>query len=264
MRRLNRAGVAAVGGLAFALGLAFVPSPAVAVAPESGFAASPTGVVVPMPIPRSCSVDDATLTWGFKESFRSYISGTIANGEWTVFDGASYETPEFEFPHGTGAFGEAESRVSFAGAIRFTGHGGILDTTVSNPVLEWGGGVGTLYLDVSGTTQEGEPVDESAVAFASLTFDGGVGTGRNLRFADVTATLTDAGAAAFGTYEPGEPLDPLRIELDVEADCALLDVTAPVPAWPIWIAAGIGAAIIAVATVLVVRRRRASADPPAS
>ena len=58
----------------------------------------------------------------------------------------------------------ADSTIAFAGAIRFTGHGGILDTTVANPVIKWSGGTGTLYLDVSGTTQEGDPVDESGSA----------------------------------------------------------------------------------------------------
>ena len=220
-------------------------------------------LVGPAPAARACIVEDATLTWGFKESFRSYISGTIANGEWTVSDGATYETPDFGFPGGTGTFGNVE----FEGAIRFTGHGGILDTTVANPRIDWGGDSGTLYLDVSGTTQEGDPIDEVGVPFADLTFgeeisidaDGG------LRFEDVAATLTDEGAAAFGTYESGELLDPLTIQLTLEASCVrpTPEPEAPIqPTWPIWIAAGAGTAIIAVATVLVVRRRRGAGSRP--
>ena len=210
-------------------------------------------LVGPAPAARACIVEDATLTWGFKESFRSYISGTIANGEWTVSDGATYETPDFGFAGGTGTFGE----VAFDGAIRFTGHGGILDTTVANPRIIWGGASGTLYLDVSGTTQEGDPVDETAVPFADLTFgeEIGVDADGDLRFEDVAATLTDEGAAAFGTYESGEPLDPLTIQLTVESACALPEPPAA-PTWPIWIAGASGAAVIAAVAVLVVRRRR--------
>ena len=38
-----------------------------------------------------CDVVSASLEWGFKESFRGYIDGSIANGEWTVAEGAAYE-----------------------------------------------------------------------------------------------------------------------------------------------------------------------------
>ena len=208
-------------------------------------------LVGPVPASRACVVEDATLTWGFKESFRSYISGTIANGEWTVADGATYETPEFGFHGGAGDFGE----VSFEGAIRFTGHGGILDTTVANPTIEWGGGSGTLYLDVSGTTQDGDPVDEQRVPFADLTVGEPVAADGRVSYEDVTATLTDEGAEAFGTYESGEELDPLTIQLTFESACTQSELRTT-PTWPMWIAAVAGAATVAVVTVLVVRRRR--------
>ncbi len=39
----------------------------------------------------------------------------------------------------------------------------------------WAATSGTLYLDVSGTTQQGDPVDESGVPFADLTLGEGVG-----------------------------------------------------------------------------------------
>jgi hypothetical protein len=231
-------------------------------------------LVAPAPASRACIVEDATLTWGFKESFRSYISGTIANGEWEVTDGATYATPNFGFSGGTGTYGD----VAFGGAIRFTGHGGILDTTVANPRITWGGDSGVLYLDVSGTTQEGDPVNEAGVPFADLTFNGGVGVtpDGDLRLKDVSATLTDEGATAFGTYESGEALDPMTVQITFEPACALPEPTgaphtpssqaAPspptAPTWPIWIAGAAGAALIAGVTAFVVRRRR-GATPPA-
>ncbi|MEO8529161.1 MAG: HtaA domain-containing protein, partial [Pseudolysinimonas sp.] len=39
---------------------------------------------------QGCVVSTAQLSWGFKESFRAYIDSTIANGEWTEADGATY------------------------------------------------------------------------------------------------------------------------------------------------------------------------------
>jgi hypothetical protein len=216
-------------------------------------------LVGPAPAAQACIVEDATLTWGFKESFRSYISGTIANGEWTVSDGATYETPDFGFAGGSGEFGF----VTFEGAIRFTGHGGILDTTVANPTIDWGEESGILYLDVSGTTQEGDPVNEAGVPFADLTVGEPIVTVDGVRYEDVAATLTDEGAAAFGTYEAGETLDPLTLQLTLEPVCAQSAPTAPTaPTWPITIAAVAGAAIVGAVAAFVVRRR-ARTTPPA-
>jgi len=166
------------------------------------------------PAPATCDVTDATLTWGFKESFRSYISGSIAHGEWTVSDGATYETPSFGWNDGSGT---VPGTVAFTGSIGFTGHGGILDTTVANPRLVFdGSSTATLLLDVSGTTQEGLPVDAPAVEFATIELpvaaDGAVIT-------DAPVTLTQAGAEAFGTYAAGEALDPITVHMPGASGC---------------------------------------------
>ena len=44
------------------------------------------------------------LTWGFKASFRAYITSSIANGAWTESGNASYTTPNFIWRGGTGTF----------------------------------------------------------------------------------------------------------------------------------------------------------------
>jgi hypothetical protein len=179
-------------------------------------------VVSGAPAAETCAVDDATLTWGFKESFRSYISGTIANGEWTVADGASYETPYFGWTGGAGELDAGRGTIQFTGSITFTGHDGILDTTVANPQLVFDGSdTAMLLLDVSGTTQEGVPVDERAVEFATIDLEGAVG-GDDVVLTDSPLVLTGGGATAFGTYEAGEQLDPIRAVLPGAAECDLL------------------------------------------
>src|SRR5690606_24888645 len=118
-----------------------------------------------------CSIDGATLSWGFKEAFRSYISGTIANGEWTTDGNASYATPEFSWSAGEGVYDSetGEGLLGFTGSIEFTGHGGLLDTTVSNPQLRFDGADrAVLLLDVSGTTQAGDQVAQRGVEFVGL------------------------------------------------------------------------------------------------
>ena len=167
----------------------------------------------------------ATLDWGFKESFRAYIDGAIANGEWTVDEGATYATPTFSFP---GVSGRVDPRdpngsVSFAGSVRFTGHGGILDTTIANPVLVVrGDGTGLLLLDVSGPTMDGDEVAVVEAPFLTVDL-----AGQDLTPVDGLITidaaptaLTAEGEAAFPNYPEGEAFDPITVTMDV-GDCDL-------------------------------------------
>src|SRR5690606_7451077 len=107
----------------------------------------------------SCTISDATLTWGFKESFRAYLTSSIAHGEWIVSDGAAYETPEFSW-HGTGSLDPATQRgdLAFEGSVLFWGHDGALQTTIANPRVVLGVDGAVLLLDVTGTTQDGSAV----------------------------------------------------------------------------------------------------------
>jgi hypothetical protein len=214
-----------------------------------------------------CDVGGATLSWGFKESFRAYIDGSIANGEWTVADGATYETPLFGFPGGAGRVSglPLEGQVDFPGSVRFTGHGGILDTTVANPVLVFDGDdTAILLLDVSGPTMEGDQVSVTATPFVAVDL-----SGQDLTPVDGIITLTDAptvltadGETAFPNYAAGTDFDPLSATIPV-GDCA---ITAPpsggdtavegIP-WllPALLAAAVAAAAVVVG-VLAARRRR--------
>lgn len=224
--------------------------------------------------PVGCTVDDASLSWGFKESFRAYIDGSIANGEWTTSDGAAYETPRFGWANGVGGYDAAtgDADLAFTGAVRFTGHGGVLDTTIANPRVVIEGDRAVLLLDVTGTTQAGEPVAQTGVEFAELDLAAAEpgGGGDLVAFTGIPATLTAAGAAAFGTYPEGEALDPVDLTITVDPACALpaVDdeqplaatgtVSAEAPVWP-WLVGAIALllAVAAVAAVLVRRARRA-------
>jgi hypothetical protein len=222
----------------------------------------------------TCPVDDAALTWGFKESFRSYISGSIANGEWTVADGATYETPNFGFSGGTGGYDSAtgEGIVTFAGSIRFTGHDGALDTTVANPQVRFiDADTAVILLDITGETQDGATVAESGVEFVELDLSAATVTNENgsVSITDAPATLTPAGSAAFGTYDSGEPFDAVTIAFTTP-ECAAPVVTeepeaevetaeSGFPAWLLWVLIGLAVVIVAAVVIVVVRRRAAKA-----
>lgn len=189
------------------------------VASTLGF--SGAALSTPAQAAETCDVTEGTLTWGFRESFRSYISGSIANGSWETSDGATYETPTFMFAATGGSIDPAtgEGRVEFRGTVNFTGHDGVLQTTIANPVVEFEGeGAMAVLLDTSSTDMEGtETIDESGVWFA----DGDAPetlpiSNDTLSLVEMPATLTNDGARAFaGFYEAGESLDPLTLDVSL-------------------------------------------------
>lgn len=216
-----------------------------------------------------CDVASASLTWGFKESFRAYIDGSIANGEWTVADGATYATPSFGFPDGTGLIAglPLAGQLDFPGSVRFTGHGGILDTTIANPVLVFrDAGDALLLLDVSGPTMEGDQVSVTATPFAAVDL-----SGQDLTPVDGVVTITEApttltadGETAFPNYAAGTEFDPISATIPV-SDCVFDappagDTAGDGTAWlyPAVIAGAVAAAALVVG-IFVVRRRRLGA-----
>lgn len=221
-----------------------------------------------------CEVESATLDWGFKESFRAYIDGSIANGEWTVADGATYSTPSFGF---AGIDGRVDPRdpngsVDYAGSVRFTGHGGILDVTIANPVLVLrGDGTGLILLDVSGETMEGDPIAATATPFVSIDLAGQDLTPVNgvVTIDAAPTTLTEEGESAFSNYPAGEAFDPISATLDV-GDCDLSGqpigtdtiVEDGPDLFPIGLAVALGLPvlllIVGIALIIRWRRRRAS------
>jgi hypothetical protein len=181
----------------------------------------PVLIAAALAVPPGCDVSDATLTWGFKESFRAYIDSDIANGEWTTADGATYTTPSFAWSGGTGRFDPATGTgyIDFTGSVRFTGHDGLLDTTIQNPTVLLQGDSGTLSLDVTGVTMDGDMVDSTDVAFVDLASAEVVG-GDAVRTLDAETTLTDDGAIAFPNYAVGEAFDPVSVSMTVGKTCS--------------------------------------------
>ena len=179
----------------------------------------------------SCAVTGGTLDWGVKESFRSYISGSIANGSWETSDGAEYETPNFRWSDATGSIDPATGTgtISFTGTVHFTGHDGVLDLTLANPTIEFEGeGRAALLLDAKSTDMEGEvAVDTAQEWVGDVAVEGALAPADDvLDVADLPTTLTNSGAQAFaGFYESGEALDPLTVSLQFDG----CDSTAAAP-----------------------------------
>lgn len=274
---------ALAAGLAAAFVLSVATATAAHAAPHAPSGTAPAA---------ACTVETADVTWGFKESFRSYISGTIANGQWEVAGGAGYATPNFSWTGGTGWY-DPETQtgeVDFAGSIHFTGHDGLLNTTVENPTLVFvGPGAGRVLLDVAGVSMEDALAGGAAVQtvtqvpfvdvdLTTATVDASGETVSVIAAAAPTA-ITAEGFATFGSYETGTPFDPLAFTLT--AACATAETSTPtampVPvetdavdamdaepaasteasAWLPWALGGAVVVIAGVVAAVVISRRRA-------
>src|SRR5690349_15099818 len=182
---------------------------------RSASAAAVGGVVAPASAAEG-DVTGATLSWGVKESFRNYITGSIAHGSVTTTGGVANNGSSYGWSGGTGVVDDAvpSADVSYAGGVHFTGHGGQLDMLLENVRVDLEGGSGTLYADVKSKALSGSDYDVDGVAFATLTpgapsVSNGVATWTN-----VPAALTADGAVAFASfYGAGTALDPVSFSL---------------------------------------------------
>jgi hypothetical protein len=275
--------------------MAGLVSAIVVLAPSAAWAASPPTIATATATATdACAVTSAQLSWGFKESFRSYISGSIAHGTWEVQGGATYETPRFGWTGGAGTYSPETSTgsIAFPGGIRFTGHDGLLDTTVQNPTVVFTGpATAQLLIDITGVSMENAlagvntPVTTLQVPLLDLDFAAAVvetqHSALTVSVVDAPATITAEGFAAFGNYETGTPFDALS--LIVSAECPQAAMPAPTPTetaeapietdaaaaasaptpWLPWVIAGGAVVVVGAAAAFAVARRRERKDDSA-
>lgn len=155
------------------------------------------------------TIKSANLGWGVRDSFRNYVRGGIANGTWEL-NGTSYSSDAFNWSNGTGTFKNGKGSISFSGSVRFTGHHGILDTTIANPRLEINGNSGTLYATMTSNDPSGKATNYGEVALLKVDLSGLQSSADAVSVNGAATTLTAEGAKAFaGFYEAGKDMAPL-------------------------------------------------------
>ncbi|MFB7917640.1 HtaA domain-containing protein [Streptomyces sp. NPDC056061] len=165
-------------------------------------------------------LEDGTLEWGVKESFRKYLASPFSGGKITVEDGAVQAAGNgvFTFVDGRGSYdtGTHGTDTAFRGGVNFYAHGGVLDITLSDVKLSTSGTGGAITADVK--TPEGTRDD---VVFADLDLSAvkpGRGEGGAMVFKDIPAKLTKAGSEAFnGQYKEGDALDAATLSVKAAA-----------------------------------------------
>lgn len=202
------------------------PSPSTTISSSASTSPSPSVSASENPAAQGEIVDGA-LGWGVKRSFRTYVVDGVAQGKITASGGATQATGNgaFTFPGASGTYDtDADTlSASFAGAVNFKGHENNgsygLDLTLSDLKAELDGGSGELTADVDSLGEKSEDV-----VLADLKADSTELAVRDdvIAFDDVTATLTKAGAEAFGGFYPaGTELDPVNLSLAVSEDAQL-------------------------------------------
>lgn len=155
------------------------------------------------------TIKSANLGWGVRDSFRNYVRGGIANGSWEL-NGTSYSSDAFNWSNGTGTFKGGKGSISFSGSVRFTGHHGILDTTIANPRLEINGNSGTLYATMTSNDPSGKATNYGEVALLKVDLSGLQSSSDAVSVNGAATTLTAEGAKAFaGFYDAGKDMAPL-------------------------------------------------------
>ncbi|MEU5953569.1 HtaA domain-containing protein [Streptomyces sp. NPDC047525] len=242
-------------------------------------------------------IEDAAVDWGVRRTFREYVTGSIAQGEWKLSAGAQDGGALFRFPQGEGTYDKKKQTLDadFAGAVRFTGEHG-LDLALSKVAVEVKDGKGTLFADVDSTGSDskgGKGVTlkkAPLITFAAKELKPKDGL---VSLTEVPSKLTADGAKAFGgMYKAGSDMDPLSLAVGLNADAklpALPDLGSSAspapqakkaepktentasdasdsssPALPIGIGAGVAVLLAAAVTFGVVRKKRAATDAPGS
>ncbi|MHC3453466.1 HtaA domain-containing protein [Streptomyces prasinus] len=179
------------------------------------------------PAPARGEIADGTLGWGVKESFRTYVVGPIAKGEVTASDGASQASGNgaFTFTDASGTYDTDAGTLdaSFEGAVNFKGHekdGAYgLDLTLSDLKATLDGGTGELSADVD---KLGEQSQDVVLATLRAKSSGLTAEDDVITVDGVAATLTEAGAKAFGDfYIAGTALDPVTLSVALSDDADL-------------------------------------------
>ncbi|MET7384833.1 HtaA domain-containing protein [Streptomyces sp. NPDC005529] len=168
--------------------------------------------------PASGAIEDGAVDWGVRRTFREYVTGSVADGKWTLTDGAQDGGALFRFPKGEGTYDRKKRTLtaSFDGAVRFTGHQG-LDLRLSGLRVSVADGRGTLSADIASAGLTGKKVPLVTFAAKDLTPKDGL-----LQLKEVPAELTSRGAKAFGgVYRGGTAMDPLTLSVALTDDASL-------------------------------------------
>lgn len=175
----------------------------------------------PIASAQQCSVQ-GNMHWGVKESFRKYIVGRVAQGQYTVSGGATDSGNGFNFPvRSSNITASGAGEVRFDGQLTFYGHDGALDIVMNDFALQISGSQAHLIADfqsyhfagyVKGVKGEPNNGNDEVIVTVDLDQPADFSSG-NVNLSGTTS-LASGGEKLFGDfYENNEAMDPTSGQL---------------------------------------------------
>lgn len=174
--------------------------------------------------------------WGFRQSFRNYLRGPIANGKWEL-DGVGFKGSEkgadgaFVFePSSIEKDSATSGTINLGGSVHFLGHKHgewLLDMDMTDFKIKVDGTTAKIQLDYKSYTSDmdfsnlvkGTPISGDDVTIANIAlnntpnFDGEIDLSGNV-------TLTSEGNDLFlGQYGSGGQMDPASGKVNAKGQC---------------------------------------------
>ena len=190
--------------------------------------------------PVASAAGTCSWNWGIKQSYRSYIQGQVAKGQWET-DGIGFTGSEtgadgaFTFTPGKASVNGDTVTVPFGGVIHFTGHnyGGddLLDMTLTDWQIQASGNRAAIVVDY--VSYESDMVDKSArgpqitgdnVVIAGIDLDQPVDASAHTLDLSGDVTLTDEGHKLFIAYESGQSMDPSSGTVATDGSLSLIHI----------------------------------------
>ena len=168
------------------------------------------------------SLQDVTVNWGLKKSFRSYINGAFSQGSQELTGVTTNEDGSYHFTSAEGTVANGEYSVTFTGSsIHYTAHHGLLEVIISNLSVTIKDGVGTVRANVQSRPYNGNTTPNDLVETKNMTL--GTFNASGLKVEGNTITLPsvdeengtrvklseEATGAFAGFYKAGQELDAL-------------------------------------------------------
>ena len=174
----------------------------------------PTPEPTPPTTPPAETLASGSLRWGISAPFASYITGSIARGSVSVSQGATRAGGLFQFGQAGGSTYNADAgvgSVGFTGAVRYVGHGGLLDVSLASPELRiTTPGSATLTVMHGGARIH--------IANVALSAGNTTRSGNTVTITGAPTTLAASGVSIFqGNYPAGSALEPLTVTIGAPA-----------------------------------------------
>lgn len=187
--------------------------------------------------PAAHAQSNCSFNWGIKQTYRNYIKGNIAKGNWDSSSGVGFTGSAtgadgaFVFTPGKATITSAtEATIPMQGTLHFKGHNytglDLLDMKLSDIKVVVKGSSADIVVDYQSyesdmvdKTKRGNPINGDDVTIATIALNNAPNTDSGTVDLSGNTTLTQGGKQLFISYSVGEALDPTSGSVKLDGSC---------------------------------------------